>query len=153
VTGPPEAKSQVVVDYGATTHDAPPGEEFVTVTLDVTNPTDRSEPLPIDPSCCFSVFHIGVPLSISADFNALDINGDCNIALADGVCDVFTEVDSVDPSHQFESTPEIPPGGTVTLVLSTLDEVPSTVSLGSVELFFTYPVSGDPANQIPVPVA
>jgi hypothetical protein len=66
---------------------------------------------------------------------------------------VFTEVDSVDPSHQFESTPEIPPGGSVTLVLSTLEEVPSTVPLGSVELFFTHPVSGDPANQIPVPVA
>jgi hypothetical protein len=152
VVSPPQAQPSVTVDYGSLTHNAPPGKEFVTVALEVTNTTDREEPLPIDPSCCSSVFHIGVPIGQAADFDALDINDDCNIALANDVCDVFTEVDSVDPPHQFEQTPQIPAGGTVKLVLSTLNEVPSTVALGSIELFFTHPISGDPAVEIPIPV-
>jgi hypothetical protein len=150
VPEPPKAVTSVKVDYGTITHIAPPGTQFITATLVITNPSkDRPAPLDIDPSCCFSIFTFGVPKSQSRGLGG-EVNCNQLVGLPDDECQLFTEVASVSPSQQFETSPTIPPGGSVTLVLTTLNEVPT--SARTVHLYLTHPTSGDPAVQIPIPL-
>jgi hypothetical protein len=139
------AVDHVTVDYGSVSHDAPSGMEFVTITVAITNPGSAPEPLPIEPSCCNSQFQFGTPQQASAD--------SCSLTLAADICWVVAEVATVDPPHQFEMTPEIPAGGTVTIGLTTLDPVPTSTTLSDFELYFTHPVDGSAPDLIPAPSA
>jgi hypothetical protein len=140
---PLEVVDHVTVDYGSISHVAPAGMEFVTVTIAITNPGSTPEALPIEASCCNSLFQFGTPQSSSADT--------CPLTLTADICWIVAEVATVDPPHQFEMTPEIPAGGTVTIELTTLDPLPDSTTLSDLGLYFTHPLDGSAPDRIPVP--
>jgi hypothetical protein len=149
--GAPQAAPQVVYALPPEDiKDAPPGEEYVTLAISATNAaTDRPEPLEdlvgIDLT---SPLTLTVPAAAESQFDQTNLC-DQNFGLPSGQCLLITNVASVtpDPEGSLGDT-QVGPGDSVTLIL-VAGPGASSITLGDLAAFFRYPISGDPATEVP----
>jgi hypothetical protein len=149
--GPPQAATQVVYALPpGDTKDAPPGEEYVTLAISATNAAgDRPEPLQD-----LVAIDLGSPLTLAApaaDEDQFDQSNLCdqNFGLPSGQCLLITNVASVTPEPEGSlGDTQVAPGDSVTLLLVTGPGA-SSVTLADLAAFFRYPISGDPATEVP----
>lgn len=157
VTAVPALVTQVKVTKALTPRDAPPGQGFVTLNVEVTNTTDRQEPLEdlYFANDWSSKMVFGIPTADSAAFGFHTLLGDpCEAQrVTTDVCGLGGAVQSVTPAPADPSTPQIAPGpdGKVTLLLGTTRAMPSSAPLPKLQLFLVDPIRGGVLAQIPIP--
>jgi hypothetical protein len=159
VTSAPTAVTQVKVNRGLDPRDAPPGQEFVTLNVEVTNLTDREEPLEdlYFANDWSSKMIFGIPMADSAafGFHPDSSSGDlCEFQrVTAGVCSLGGALQSVSPAPSDRSSPQIAPGpdSKVTLLLGTTRAMPSTAPLTKLQLMLVDPIRGGVLARLPIP--
>ncbi|WP_415855744.1 hypothetical protein [Sinomonas sp. G460-2] len=165
--GPASARAATQLDtgWGSSHVVAPPGQELVTVSVQITNPAqDRTEPLKpngvvlADPQGGGqSYFLLEVP---QPDAPAFGTSFPCTstVTFTGGApadyCEADTnDVASTDPAYQFDLDPQIPPGGSVTVLLYVYTPVPTSAPLDKVHVVVAscFDVSGCPSERVEVP--
>ena len=119
LVSPAEAISTAIVAgriNGPSTVDAPPGSQFIAVTLDVTNPTNQQEPLESLATTDYqrAFVHLALPMADASQISGLDPTYDCNTSdpqIPASYCALDTFRGSVNPASDLIAT-EMAPGST-----------------------------------------
>ena len=136
--GPASRPSAIVSTSGAdgaNARSAPPGRTYVAIDVPITNPTDRSEPLPFDATGGPTLFQFAVPGAKAAAFggNCMEI-----IPVPSGMCELYAILETTTPSsYQSAMSPMLAPRSTIIVHLVTGNSgVPEGAPIAEVRLFY-----------------